>query len=111
METAELTAIGVAARADVHGGEAALRLALNVLGQEDEPGASAEHGQARLYVGPDWVQEVEVAEQLGLRGRLAAGQHQSVLGLVPVGKLAHLEHVGSEASQHALVLNESPLKG
>ena len=86
-------------------------LALNVFGQEDEAGTGAEDRQAGEDVAAHGLEQSEVGKQLQLCGRLATGQHEAVLGLVPVGQLPHLERLGTQRLQPPLMFNECPLQG
>ena len=111
MEATQLSSIGVAARADIHRGEAWELLAIHLLGQQDQSGTGAEDGQSASNGFADGLEQLQVVEQLQHRRRLATRDDQAVLGLVPVGELAHLKTFSAQLLEHSLVLDECSLQG
>ena len=57
------------------------------------------------------AKQLQVMEQLQHRRRFATRDDQAVLGLVPVGELAHLKTFSAQLLEHSLVLDECSLQG
>ena len=103
-----MSAIGIALCGDVHCADVvksfgSLAGALNVLGQQNKPGACAEDRQTFLYVIAHKRHELQVVEQLALRSALASGYDEPVFSHVPVSFLAHFEEVYAQPAQHLLM--------
>ena len=111
VEATQLSSIGVAARADIHRGEAWELLAIHLLGQQDQSGTGTEDGQSAGNGFADGLEQLQVMEQLQHRRRFATRDNQTVLGLVPVGELAHLKTFSAQLLEHSLVLDECSLQG
>lgn len=91
METAQLSAVGIAFHLHLHGGQMRLAASFNVLGQQNQTGTSAKHRQALADGRLDGFEQPEFMEQFRLNRRLATWNDQSVFGLLPVGQLSNLE--------------------
>ena len=102
METAELPAVGVAPREDVHRAD---MLAV----EQYQPGARPHDRQPALYGFAYGLEHLLALEQQHHRGALSARYHQRVLRLVPVAQFPHLEGLGAEPAEHTLVFYESTL--
>lgn len=103
VETAQLPPVGIAAHANVHGAEVQGR-------EQDEPCTGAEDWQTGKNVAADGLKQTKIVEQARLRGGLTTWQHQPILRLLPVGKLAHLEGFCTQLAEYLLMLNECSLK-
>ena len=111
VEATQLSSIGVAARADIHRGEAWVLLAIHLLGQQDQSGTGAEDGQSAGNGFADGLEQLGSWSNFSIVVDSPPGMTQAVLGLVPVGELAHLKTFSAQLLEHSLVLDECSLQG
>ena len=110
VETAELSAVGVPQRRDVHGGDALAWLALYLLGEKNQAGAGAVYRKPCGYRLLHRFHQTEFVQELRLGGTLTTGNDETILGLVPVLPLANLETVHAQPSQLLPVLGKGALQ-
>ncbi|MCO5556195.1 hypothetical protein L7F22_009739 [Adiantum nelumboides] len=112
LEGVDLPAEGVAPHDDVEPAELVLvgSSVQDLLGQQDHAGTRAVRGQAVAQPGAQRLQELERVEQLGHRGRLAAGQDDAVHH-GQLGRTADRHGLGARRGQRRHVLADVALQG
>ena len=112
FEAVDLAAVAIASHGDLERPEVLLVVAAveDLVGEQDHPGARAEHGHPVVETGGDRVEKSRRAQQVGHRRRFPAGHHEGVDPLeLPRG--ADLDSVHAERTQALNVGGECSLQG